>query len=126
AVFARLSMDIGADPTVDMAYRLGIPRHDRLPRVPSIVLGTGLVSPLDMTTAYSTIASGGIYHRPLAITSVKGPNGSTLESTPARKNRGTRVIPAWAAEPRRFPPNDWTPVPAPVGWYRPWTSHVTS
>jgi penicillin-binding protein 1A len=223
AVFARLSMDIGSDATVDMAYRLGIPRHDRLPRVPSIVLGTGLVSPLDMTTAYSTIASGGIYHRPLGITSVKGSDGSTLQSTPPAKNPGTRVIPAWAAseltsilrdnitcrlglctgggallspyrpeagktgtveshqdawfcgytpdiaacvwmgfpkgeismipqvgsaesfgggypatiwhdfmaraftvEPKRFPPDDWTPVPPPVGWYQPWTSHVTS
>jgi len=223
AVFARLSMDIGADPTVDMAYRLGIPRRDRLPRVPSIVLGTGLVSPLDMTTAYATIASGGVYHRPLAITSVKGPTGATLQSTPPAKNPGTRVIPAWAAseltsilrdnitcrlglctgggallspyrpeagktgtveshqdawfcgytpdlaacvwmgfpkgeismipavgsaesfgggypatiwhdfvtqavsaEPRRFPPEDWTPVPPPVGWYQPWTSTVTN
>ncbi|HEY0387270.1 MAG TPA: transglycosylase domain-containing protein [Gaiellales bacterium] len=97
AVFARLSMDIGSDRTVNMAYRLGIPRRDRLPHVPSIVLGTGLVSPLDMTTAYSTIASGGIYHRPLAVTSVTSHDGSIRSATPPRKNPGHRVIPAWAA-----------------------------
>ena len=49
AVFARFSIDIGAEQTVDMAYRLGIPHSDHLPEVPSIILGTGLVSPLDMT-----------------------------------------------------------------------------
>src|SRR5581483_3397153 len=59
AVFARLSVDIGASRTVQMAYRLGIPQSDHLPNVYSIILGTGLVSPLDMATAYSTIADLG-------------------------------------------------------------------
>jgi penicillin-binding protein 1A len=97
AVFARLSIDIGADPTVDMAYTLGIPRSDHLPRVPSIVLGTGLVSPLDMTSAYATIAAGGIRHRPIAITSITSYDGSIHQNTPAGANPGRRVIPAWAA-----------------------------
>jgi penicillin-binding protein 1A len=97
AVFARLSMDIGSDPTVDMAYRLGIPRADHLPRVPSIVLGTGLVSPLDMTTAYATLADGGVRHHPLAITQVRSPDGSVSASSPPSQNPGRRVIPDWAA-----------------------------
>ena len=43
-----------------MAYNLGIPRSDHLPKVYSIILGTGLVSPLDMASAYSTFAANGI------------------------------------------------------------------
>ena len=97
AVFARLSADIGPDPTVSMAYRLGIPRSDHLPRVYSIILGTGLVSPLDMASAYSTFAANGIRHNPLAITNVTAPTGATVASTPASKNPGRRVIPSWAA-----------------------------
>jgi hypothetical protein len=46
--------------TVNMAYNLGIPRSDHLPKVYSIILGTGLVSPLDMASAYSTFAANGI------------------------------------------------------------------
>ncbi len=97
AVFARLSYDIGAPRTVDMAYNLGIPKTDHLPVVPSIILGTGLVSPLDMTAAYSTFADGGLRHRPLAITDITSPNGDTITATPPSKNPGKRVIPAWAA-----------------------------
>ena len=88
AVYARLSMDIGADPTVDMAYRLGIPRSDRLPRVPSIVLGTGLVTPLDMTSAYATIADGGVYHRPLAVTQIRSASGKVHDVSPPSANPG--------------------------------------
>ncbi len=97
AVFARLSADIGPTPTVNMAYRLGIPRNDRLPKVYSVILGTGLVSPLGMASAYSSFAGGGIHHKPLAITEVSGPTGATIAATPASKNPGRRVIPAWAA-----------------------------
>ena len=97
AVYARLSMDIGADPTVDMAYRLGIPRSDRLPRVPSIVLGTGLVTPLDMTSAYATIADGGVYHRPLTVTQVRNATGKVHDVSPPSANPGRRAIPEWAA-----------------------------
>jgi len=97
AVFARLSADIGPTRTVNMAYKLGIPRSDHLPKVYSIILGTGLVSPLDMASAYSTFADSGIHHNPLAITDVTGPTGDTIASTPASKNPGRRALPSWAA-----------------------------
>jgi penicillin-binding protein 1A len=67
AVFARLSIDIGAYNVADMAYKLGIPKSDHLPEVPSVILGSGAVSPLDMTHAYSTIAANGVRRPLLAI-----------------------------------------------------------
>ena len=73
-VFAQLSLDVGADKIVNMAHRLGIPKSIKLPVVPSIVLGTGLVSPLNMAGAYTTFASGGIRRDPLAITDVTSYN----------------------------------------------------
>ena len=97
AVFARLSADIGPTRTVNMAYNLGIPRSDHLPKVYSIILGTGLVSPLDMASAYSTFAANGIHHNPLAITDVTAPTGATIASTPASRNPGRRALPSWAA-----------------------------
>jgi penicillin-binding protein 1A len=97
AVFARLSIDIGSQRTVQMAYRLGIPRSDHLPDVYSIILGTGLVSPLDMATAYATIANLGKRHDPLAITDVGSYSGDIKDPTPAKKNPGHQVVPRWAA-----------------------------
>ena len=64
-VFARLSIDIGADSTVRMAHRLGIPGSVNLPVVPSIVLGTGLVSPLDMASPTSRLRPTGFTISPL-------------------------------------------------------------
>ncbi len=98
AVFGRLSADIGAADSVRMAHRLGIPESTKLPEVLSIVLGTGGVSPLSMASAYSSFAGGGIHHDPIAITGVKSYNKKIDDSTPAAKNPGTRVIPAWAAD----------------------------
>ncbi|MGZ4480953.1 MAG: transglycosylase domain-containing protein [Gaiellales bacterium] len=70
-VFARLAVDITPQRIRQMAYRLGIPRNRHLPDVPSIVLGTGDVAPLDMTHAFATLAAQGV-RRPLqAITKVQ-------------------------------------------------------
>ena len=48
-----------------------------LPRdaVPSITLGTIGVTPLEMASAYATLAAGGVYSKPMAITKVVLPNG---------------------------------------------------
>jgi penicillin-binding protein 1B len=55
---ARLGMDVGVDRVVDMSRRLGI--RSPLPRVPSLALGTGDVSPLELARAYATLANGGV------------------------------------------------------------------
>ena len=116
AVFARLSADIGPTRTVNMAYNLGIPRSDHLPKVYSIILGTGLVSPLDMASAYSTFAANGIHHNPLAITDVTAPTGATIDSTPASRNR--RAGGRFPAGPprRRTRSSTTTSTPAPAAF----------
>ena len=44
--------------------------------VPSFTLGTVNVSPVTMAAAYASVAAGGIYCRPVAITRITSPGGS--------------------------------------------------
>ena len=58
-VYAQLALDVGADRIVDTAHRMGI--TSTLNANPAIVLGglTYGVSPLEMASAYGTLANGG-------------------------------------------------------------------
>ena len=71
-VYARLTLDVGAEKVAKMAKRLGV--RTRLDVngafVPSIGLGSIAVTPLDMASAYATFAAGGVYSKPMAITKV--------------------------------------------------------
>ena len=91
AVFARLSIDIGAYNVANMAYKLGIPKSDHLPEVPSVILGSGAVSPLDMTHAYSTIAANGVRRPLLAIKKVQRYSGGPPQVS--KPGKGVAVIP---------------------------------
>ncbi len=74
SVYAQLTLDVGPENVADMAHRLGV--KSPLEPVPSIGLGSNAVSPLDMASAYATIAAGGIYSEPMAIRKVVLPNGA--------------------------------------------------
>ena len=72
-VFARLSLDVGPENIASMAYKLGVRTDLRTSDgayVPSMGLGSRVVTPLDLASAYSTIAAGGIYSKPMAIRKV--------------------------------------------------------
>src|SRR5205085_5183451 len=83
-----------------MAHALGVRTDLRTSDgayVPSMGLGSRVVTPLDLASAYSTIAAGGIYSKPMAIRKVVLAGGKVdAESgwgVPQRK----RVIPDWVA-----------------------------
>jgi penicillin-binding protein 1A len=79
SVYEQLALDLGPQAIKQTAYDMGIETH--LDGYPAEALG-GLtigVSPLEMATAYATIASGGVYHRPIAITKVRTADGEYLE-----------------------------------------------
>lgn len=90
-VYAQLALDLGAEKIVDAAHRMGI--TSPLDAVPSIVLGSIEVNPLEMADAYATLANGGVHHRPQAIERVVFPN-HRVEKT---KVKGNRVISAGVA-----------------------------
>lgn len=86
-VFARLTLDLGPKPVADLAQQMGIQSH--LKPVPSIGLGANAVSPLDLATAYATLADGGVAHQPTILDKVEFPGG---HADPASKPRGKRVF----------------------------------
>ena len=67
-VYAQLTLDVGPENVANMAHRLGV--KSPLEPVPSIGLGSNAVSPLDMASAYATLAAGGVYSEPMAIRKV--------------------------------------------------------
>ncbi len=92
AVFARLSVDVGPQNTVRVAHAMGI--TSPLEAVPSITLGTSVVSPLEMADAYATLADGGIHHAPQAVVKVVAADGKVIWRP---STAGNRAIPAGVA-----------------------------
>jgi penicillin-binding protein 1A len=80
----RLVQGLGTAPVIDTARRLGI--TSSLPNNLTLGLGSGSVSPLEITGAYGTLARGGIRSRPFAIVRVTDRWGHVLEEhQPDRK-----------------------------------------
>ena len=94
-VFAQLSVDVGPENTVASAHKMGI--RSPLQAVPSITLGTSGVTPLEMASAYATLAAGGVYRRPQAIVKVLVPDGDKMRVDWKPKTGGRRAIPAGVA-----------------------------
>jgi membrane peptidoglycan carboxypeptidase len=86
-VYARLTLDLGPKPVAGLAQRMGI--QSKLKPVPSIVLGVNAVSPLDLATAYATLADGGVEHDPTILTKVVFPDGHTEG---ASQSKGKQVV----------------------------------
>lgn len=74
--FAHLIAAVGPDKVSEMARRLGM-EHD-VPAYLSITLWTDEATPLEMTTVYNTISTGGIRHNPVFVTKVEGLNGEVI------------------------------------------------
>ena len=98
-VYARLSLDVGPENIAKMAYKLGIrtPLDDHGAYVPSMGLGSRVVTPMDMASAYSTLAAGGIYSKPMAIRKVVLADGKVDTESGWGVPQRTRVIPDWVA-----------------------------
>jgi penicillin-binding protein 1A len=95
-VFAQLTLDITPEAVASTARKMGI-TVPPTEVVPALGLGSLSVSPLEMASAYATLAAGGIYSEPMAIRKVVLPGGDEDEGagwgTPKRK----RVLPDWVA-----------------------------
>jgi len=74
--YVRLNKALGPEKTVEMGNRIGI--ESELGANLSLSLGTSTVSPLDMATAYSTFADGGVKHEPVFVTRVEDSQGELI------------------------------------------------
>ena len=81
---ALLQQQIGSRPVLRLASDVGL--RD-LPDVPSLSLGTGLVTPLDLTAAFAAFPNGGSAVRPRALTRVVDADGGVAFDNPARQDR---------------------------------------
>jgi penicillin-binding protein 1A len=64
----------GANAVAELASQMGLGGAEGLPeasRVPSMVLGSALASPLEMAGVYSTFANRGMYKRPQIVTRIE-------------------------------------------------------
>jgi penicillin-binding protein 1A len=78
-VYAQLALDLGPESIADTAKDMGI--ETDLDGLPAETLG-GLrlgVSPLEITNAYATLASGGMRNKPIVIRKVAFPDGHVDE-----------------------------------------------
>lgn len=82
----RLSQEIGIDALVTMAQDIGI--TSPMKSVPSLALGSVEVSPLEIGVAYSTLASGGVFHPAVFLSGVIDPSGLSVV-----RERGQDAVP---------------------------------
>lgn len=85
SVYAQLALDVTPEHIVDVAHRMGITSY--INPDPAIVLGglTYGVSPLEMASAYATLANGGQYISPTIILRIKDSQGNVIwEAHPKR------------------------------------------
>lgn len=88
--FARIVIGLGPERVVNAAHRLGIDRH--LNPYPSITLGAEVVSPLDMATAFATLAADGVRRGPVLVRRIEDQAGNVIVDHTGREER--------AVEPR--------------------------
>jgi penicillin-binding protein 1A len=89
-VYAQLTLDVGPQKVAAMAHRLGVRSH--LDVVPAMGLGADAISPLEEASAYATLAGGGIYSKPMAITKVVLASGKVDTDAGWGKPQRKRVI----------------------------------
>jgi penicillin-binding protein 1A len=77
SVYAQLTLDVTPEKVAETARRMGVRSALDVggAYVPSMGLGSVAVSPLDLASAYATLAAGGVYAEPMAIRRVVLPSG---------------------------------------------------
>ncbi len=84
----RMLAELGPQTVIDTARRMGI-RSPLQPHL-SLALGTSEVTPLEMAAAFATLAAGGIYAEPVAITRVLDAKGRVLEEVRPHRRMALR------------------------------------
>jgi penicillin-binding protein 1A len=76
-VYAQLIMKIGAENVESLCKQMEINDTGSNPAIALGGLDIG-VTPLDISKIFSTLASGGVYHRPVTILKITDPEGNIL------------------------------------------------
>jgi penicillin-binding protein 1A len=86
-ITVQVMQETGPRKAAELARRMGV-NQSKLDEVPALALGASPVTPLEMVSAYSTLAARGRYRQPIFITRITDRNGNVLadfetESEPA-------------------------------------------
>ncbi|MEQ1529248.1 MAG: PBP1A family penicillin-binding protein, partial [Methylococcales bacterium] len=73
----RLLKEMGIDKVIATALRFGF-TDEQLPKTPSLALGSGYASPLDMARMYATFANGGFLVKPYFIERIESDDGKIV------------------------------------------------
>jgi 1A family penicillin-binding protein len=84
AAAVLLQQQVGSGPVLRLANDLGVPDQ---PDVPSLALGSGLVTPLDLTAAYAVFPSLGYRVRPRGIVAVRNGQGDVVHRMHVERDR---------------------------------------
>ena len=76
SVAVRLGQELGIRRVAATARAMGI--TSKLDETPSLALGASDVSLLELVSAYSTIAAGGMHHTPMLVTRIEDNKGRTV------------------------------------------------
>ena len=86
--YVQLQEYIGGQSVIDVCARLGVDTSD-LMNVDTLTLGVSDITPLEMASAYATLASGGIYYNPVVVSKICNRHGDVVYED---KQTGTRVL----------------------------------
>jgi penicillin-binding protein 1A len=94
-VYGRLMEKLCPDKVAEMAERLGLPPIPPEKRLPSMALGSFEVRPIDMASAYATLANMGVYHKPTFFEEVDHRSGRQVIEEPSKPERRISEALAW-------------------------------
>lgn len=89
---AKVGVDVGIENVIETADKLGIP-GDELPKVPSLVLGSVDLRPIDLLQAYTTLANRGTWVELSTVRVVLDENGNSIARFKA--HREERIEPKY-------------------------------
>lgn len=93
-VFVALNQEVGPERTRDVASRAGVPKDALKTKGLNNVLGVDDPHPIDMASAYATIAAQGVYHKPHVIAKIRTSEGGVIccQATPGESRFDKGVI----------------------------------
>jgi 1A family penicillin-binding protein len=86
-VYARVMARLCPARVVTMARRLGVDIAESQSHAPSIALGSANVTPLEMASAYATIANLGVYEKPMLFTKISRHGQTLIDNRPEGQRR---------------------------------------
>jgi penicillin-binding protein 1A len=75
-IYAQIVEEVGPEAVAAAASQLGV--RSELEPVCPIVLGSEEVTPLELTSAFATVAAGGVYHEPTPVEEVLDRRGTRI------------------------------------------------